>query len=80
MGLYGCTLTDPSKVPATYAKTVKKDGKETIVFSCFNQDQRLDLVDFASLNDRLRANSVTEKLSDLWLAHLLAQAPELRRI
>ena len=24
-------MTDPSKVPATYAKVVKKDGKETIV-------------------------------------------------
>ena len=32
MALYGCTLTDPSKVPATYAKVVKKDGKEVIVF------------------------------------------------
>jgi hypothetical protein len=31
MALYGCTLTDPSKVPATYAKVVKKDGKESIV-------------------------------------------------
>jgi hypothetical protein len=25
-------LTDPSKVPASYAKVVKKDGKESIVF------------------------------------------------
>jgi hypothetical protein len=32
MALYGCTLTDPSKVPATYAKVTKKDGKEVIVF------------------------------------------------
>jgi hypothetical protein len=32
MALYGCTLTDPSKVPATYAKVVKKDGKEVLVF------------------------------------------------
>ncbi len=57
-----------------------KTGKETIVFSCFNQDQRLDLVDFSSLNDRLRANSITEKMSDLWLHELLRHAPELRRI
>ena len=28
-------------------------GKETIVFSCFNQDQELDPVDFKHLNARL---------------------------
>jgi NADPH-dependent glutamate synthase beta subunit-like oxidoreductase/NAD(P)H-flavin reductase len=42
-------------------------GKETFVFSCFNQDQLLDAVDFKNLNDRLRANTVQEKLSNLWL-------------
>ena len=42
------------------------------VFSCFNQDQRLDEVDFANLNERLRSNSVLEKLTNLWLDHLLA--------
>ena len=40
------------------------------VFSCFNQDQRLDRVDFANLNDRLRANGVLEKLTNAWLTHL----------
>ena len=29
-------------------------GKETVVFSCFNQDQALDRVDFACLRQRLR--------------------------
>jgi NADPH-dependent glutamate synthase beta subunit-like oxidoreductase/NAD(P)H-flavin reductase len=42
------------------------------VFSCFNQDQLLDAVDFQNLDDRLRANSIQEKLSDAWLDHLLA--------
>jgi len=42
-------------------------GEEFFVFSCFNQDQHLDFVDFKNLNDRLRANSVQEKLSNLWL-------------
>lgn len=42
-------------------------GEEFFVFSCFNQDQHLDFVDFRNLNDRLRANSVQEKLSNLWL-------------
>ncbi len=55
-------------------------GKETVVFSCFNQDQKLDHVDWAHLNTRLRANSLTEKLSNLWLDHLLQQAPELKRV
>ncbi len=41
------------------------------VFSCFNQDQPLDQVDFEFLNARLRANSISEKLSNMWLDHLL---------
>jgi NADPH-dependent glutamate synthase beta subunit-like oxidoreductase/NAD(P)H-flavin reductase len=41
------------------------------VFSCFNQDQLLDTVDFENLNQRLRQNSVQEKLSNLWLDHLV---------
>ena len=40
-------------------------GKESFVFSCFNQDQQLDHVDFANLNARLRENTVQEKLSNL---------------
>jgi len=50
-------------------------GREEFVFSCYNQDQELDRVDFAHLRARLRQNSVQEKLADLWLAHLQAQAP-----
>jgi hypothetical protein len=46
-------------------------GKETIVFSCFNQDQEMDRVDFVNLAARLRQNTVQEKLSNLWLDHLL---------
>lgn len=44
-----------------------KTGEEVFVFSCFNQDQELDFVDFKNLNDRLKANSIQEKLSNLWL-------------
>jgi NADPH-dependent glutamate synthase beta subunit-like oxidoreductase/NAD(P)H-flavin reductase len=47
-------------------------GQETIIFSCFNQDQEMDRVDFANLAARLRQNTVQEKLSNLWLDHLLA--------
>jgi hypothetical protein len=42
-------------------------GKETFVFSCVNQDQLMDEVDFANLNARLKANSVMEKITDRWL-------------
>ena len=44
-------------------------GEATVVFSCFNQDQPLDLVDFASLNSRLRQNAVAEKLTAKWIEH-----------
>jgi NADPH-dependent glutamate synthase beta subunit-like oxidoreductase/NAD(P)H-flavin reductase len=47
-------------------------GQETIIFSCFNQDQRMDVVDFSNLSDRLRQNTVQEKLSNLWLDYLNA--------
>jgi NADPH-dependent glutamate synthase beta subunit-like oxidoreductase/NAD(P)H-flavin reductase len=47
-------------------------GKETIVFSCSNQDQPQDFVDWKNLADRLRQNTVQEKLTDLWVRRLLA--------
>jgi NADPH-dependent glutamate synthase beta subunit-like oxidoreductase/NAD(P)H-flavin reductase len=53
-------------------------GKESFVFSCFNQDQLLDEVDFQNLNARLRANTVQEKLANLWLDHLLRQPAAAR--
>jgi NADPH-dependent glutamate synthase beta subunit-like oxidoreductase/NAD(P)H-flavin reductase len=46
-------------------------GKEVFVYSCYNQDQDLDKVDFPHLNARLRQNTVQEKLSNLWLDYLL---------
>jgi NADPH-dependent glutamate synthase beta subunit-like oxidoreductase/NAD(P)H-flavin reductase len=46
-------------------------GKETIIFSCLNQDQLMDHVDFKNLNTRLQQNTVQEKLSSLWLDHVL---------
>ncbi len=44
------------------------------VFSCFNQDQHLDNVDFDNLMQRLKSNSLSEKLSNLWLDHLVHEA------
>jgi NADPH-dependent glutamate synthase beta subunit-like oxidoreductase/NAD(P)H-flavin reductase len=48
-------------------------GQESLVFSCFNQDQALDQVDFGFLAARLRQNSAAEKLTSLWLDHLFEQ-------
>jgi NADPH-dependent glutamate synthase beta subunit-like oxidoreductase/NAD(P)H-flavin reductase len=55
----------PHKDPVT--------GEETVVFSCFNQDQELDQVDFAALRLRLGQNSVHEKLTVQWIDHSLKQ-------
>jgi hypothetical protein len=57
-------------------KHVEPDtGKEYFVYSCYNQDQDLDRVDFPNLQARLRQNSVEEKLSGMWLAHLVSKSP-----
>ena len=50
--------------------------EEYFVYSCYNQDQELDRVDFKNLNARLRQNIVQEKLSSLWLEHLLKTKEE----
>ncbi len=47
-----------------------KSGAESFVFSCFNQDQELDHVDFKHLSERLRQNSTAEKLTSLWIDYL----------
>lgn len=46
-------------------------GKITYVFSCFNQDQPLDQVDFPGLATRLRQNTVQEKLTSRWIDRCL---------
>jgi NADPH-dependent glutamate synthase beta subunit-like oxidoreductase/NAD(P)H-flavin reductase len=48
-------------------------GREFVVFSCFNQDQPLDRVDFRSLRDRLSQNTLQEKLTRLWIDRSLRQ-------
>ncbi|HEY3149584.1 MAG TPA: FAD-dependent oxidoreductase, partial [Dongiaceae bacterium] len=60
----------PHKDPVT--------GEETVVFSCFNQDQKLDEVDFGALRQRLGQNSVHEKLTAQWISHSLKQLDEKR--
>ena len=46
-------------------------GTETVVFSCFNQDQEMDQVDFAALHRRLSQNGAQEKLTRLWIDRCL---------
>jgi hypothetical protein len=46
-------------------------GERTVIFSCFNQDQPLDRVDFPALNERLRQNSLQEKLTAQWIDRAL---------
>ncbi len=51
----------PQRDPAT--------GALKYVFSCFNQDQPIDAVDFPALGARLAQNAVQEKLTAQWIAH-----------
>jgi NADPH-dependent glutamate synthase beta subunit-like oxidoreductase/NAD(P)H-flavin reductase len=53
----------PQRDPAT--------GRVRYVFSCFEQDQPLDQVDFAALDARLRQNAVQEKLTARWIGECL---------
>jgi len=52
-----------------------KTGETTYVFSCFNQDQPLDQVDFSALAQRLMQNGVQEKLTALWIDRCLKLLP-----
>jgi NADPH-dependent glutamate synthase beta subunit-like oxidoreductase/NAD(P)H-flavin reductase len=53
----------PHKDPVT--------GEETIVFTCFNQDQDIDRVDFGALNQRLAQQGLHEKLTAQWIDRCL---------
>ncbi len=46
-------------------------GERTYVFSCFNQDQPLDRIDFPGLAARLTQNTVQEKLTAQWINRCL---------
>ena len=47
--------------------------KVSYVYSCYNQDQPLDVVSFSHLNQRLQQNSVQEKLTAQWIDSSLKQ-------
>ncbi|MBV9503575.1 MAG: FAD-dependent oxidoreductase [Acidobacteriia bacterium] len=46
-------------------------GEEHVVFTCFNQDQPLDEVDWSTLRTRLSQNGVQEKVTAQWIDHCL---------
>jgi NADPH-dependent glutamate synthase beta subunit-like oxidoreductase/NAD(P)H-flavin reductase len=46
-------------------------GERSVVFSCYNQDQALDRVDFPALHERLLQNGVHEKLTAQWVDRAL---------
>jgi len=48
-----------------------KTGAQSVVFTCFNQDQNLDMVDFAALHERLGQNRAQEKLTRAWIDRCL---------
>ncbi len=47
-----------------------QSGEVSYVFTCFNQDQPLDRVDFGGLAQRLRQNTLQEKLTAHWIAYV----------
>jgi NADPH-dependent glutamate synthase beta subunit-like oxidoreductase/NAD(P)H-flavin reductase len=61
----------PHRDPAT--------GRESYVFSCFNQDQALDEVEFGVLNERLKQNSLAEKMTAKWIRHCMPALARERR-
>lgn len=48
-------------------------GIESYVYSCTNQDQDMNKVDFKHLSDRLKQNSLQEKVTSKWISHLLQE-------
>ncbi len=47
-----------------------KTGERSFVYSCSNQDQDMGCVDFAFLSERLKQNSLQEKLTAKWIDHV----------
>ena len=46
-------------------------GERRVIFSCFNQDQPLDWVDFSVLADRLGQNRLSERVTSQWIDRAL---------
>jgi NAD(P)H-flavin reductase len=55
--------------------TDPETGKKSFVFTCFEQDQPLDRVDWGGLAERLKQNSVSEKVTANWISYCLQNQP-----
>jgi hypothetical protein len=55
-------------------------GEETVVFTCSNQDQPLDEVDWTTLRTRLTQNGVQEKLTAQWIDRSLREIGHRRAL
>lgn len=51
-------------------KKINKNGEEEYFYSCANQDQLMDELDFEHLHNRCEQNSLLEKTSKSWLQFL----------
>ena len=51
-------------------KKINKNGEEEYFYSCANQDQNMDELDFEHLHSRCQQNSLLEKTTKLWLNQL----------
>jgi len=52
-------------------------GERYYVYSCFNQDQKLDSVDFQHLNERLKQNNIHEKITAKWISRTIQDIDKL---
>ncbi len=48
----------------------KETGERSFVYSCSNQDQDMEFIDFDFLSERLKQNSLQEKLTAKWIDHV----------
>lgn len=51
-------------------KKILKNGKIQYYFSCANPDQNIDEIDFQHLHYRIEQNSLSEKVTKLWIKYL----------
>ncbi len=52
------------------SEKILKNGKIQYYFSCANPDQNIDEIDFQHLHYRIEQNSLSEKVTKLWIKYL----------
>jgi NAD(P)H-flavin reductase len=51
-------------------KRIDENGEEEYFYACVEQDQNMDRLDFKHLHNRCEQNSLSEKISKMWLENL----------